>query len=586
MDLSDTQGVYNLLEEKWIPVLYGNGRTDRVGIWKALTEAGKIRQIAASNPMDRVALLRFLLAVLMWCKEDAKSAMVALDERNTGIPESWLAKLKEFKAAFNLLGDGKRFYQNESIKGEKTRPIGDLLVEFPGADSLNHMRHVVHGSYGLCPACCTMGILRLSVWAPANSFYPASVNPGSAAYAFINGQNLFEIFYANLPETNLRVDQAPWLDDTEPESPGSVDRLAWRPRKLWMNVEDNSGHCAYCGEKGTLIKELYFKGGWPTPVTSGQEFGKNVLIEFQKLNDDYKFKKTDRRKMANNVIKVVSVIRKCRMNELYQNVSYIPQEPKDENDAATIARIFDQLYTEDNQEIIKELTRKPTKGETSLLDLQDKQLKKFWVEDPHLLKENEPIGLPDLSKDVGLHASKFWRDALRLSNAKSVVIGIVGDGQYLFHDTPTVQLSDVSEDTKRRANLSSECRSKLFGLLAEMTQSHRRGHNEMNAALKLLIPSVEAQIRDRLYQFNSAKNDKAIEDKAFLLEIFTPVVEQVLASTTTGSPFRRQEVKRRIKERLNEEINKIVDKAHQTIDSSTMDVSAKPRKGGNEGGPK
>ena len=86
MDLSDTQGVYNLLEEKWIPVLYGNGRTDRVGIWKALTEAGKIRQIAASNPMDRVALLRFLLAVLMWCKEDAKSATAALDARNTGIP--------------------------------------------------------------------------------------------------------------------------------------------------------------------------------------------------------------------------------------------------------------------------------------------------------------------------------------------------------------------------------------------------------------------------------------------------------------------------------------------------------------------
>ena len=108
----------------------------------------------------------------------------------------------------------------------------------------------------------------------------------------------------------------------------------------------------------------------------------------------------------------------------------------------------------------------------------------------------------------------------------------------------------------------------------------------MNTALKLLIPSVEAQIRDRLYRFNVAKNNKAIEDKAFLLEIFTPVVEQVLASTKTGSPFRRQEVKRRIKERLNEEINKIVDKAHQTIDSSAMDVSAKPRKGDNEGGPR
>ena len=28
----------------------------------------RIRQIAASNPMDRMAILRFLLALLYWCK--------------------------------------------------------------------------------------------------------------------------------------------------------------------------------------------------------------------------------------------------------------------------------------------------------------------------------------------------------------------------------------------------------------------------------------------------------------------------------------------------------------------------------------
>jgi hypothetical protein len=48
---------YNLLEEEWIPVLRTNGKFERVGIIKALTEAGTIRQIAASNPMDNVALL-------------------------------------------------------------------------------------------------------------------------------------------------------------------------------------------------------------------------------------------------------------------------------------------------------------------------------------------------------------------------------------------------------------------------------------------------------------------------------------------------------------------------------------------------
>jgi len=59
---------YNLLVEDWIPILWTNGKPGRVGIREALTKAGRIRQIAASNPMDNVALLRLLLAVLQWCK--------------------------------------------------------------------------------------------------------------------------------------------------------------------------------------------------------------------------------------------------------------------------------------------------------------------------------------------------------------------------------------------------------------------------------------------------------------------------------------------------------------------------------------
>lgn len=74
----NSNDVFNLLESPWIPVLWRDGCVGRVGIRCALTEAGRIRQIAASNPMDNVALLRFLLAVLMWCKSelDAKFGTV------------------------------------------------------------------------------------------------------------------------------------------------------------------------------------------------------------------------------------------------------------------------------------------------------------------------------------------------------------------------------------------------------------------------------------------------------------------------------------------------------------------------------
>lgn len=62
------RGSFNLISEPWIPILRTDGSLDRVGIKETLMQAGRIRQIAASNPMDRVAILRLLLAVLYWCK--------------------------------------------------------------------------------------------------------------------------------------------------------------------------------------------------------------------------------------------------------------------------------------------------------------------------------------------------------------------------------------------------------------------------------------------------------------------------------------------------------------------------------------
>jgi len=63
---------YNLLDEKWIPVLYHDGKWERLGIRRTLADAHRIRQIAASNPMDRVAIIRFLLAGVFWGRKRKK----------------------------------------------------------------------------------------------------------------------------------------------------------------------------------------------------------------------------------------------------------------------------------------------------------------------------------------------------------------------------------------------------------------------------------------------------------------------------------------------------------------------------------
>lgn len=213
-----TTELFNLVESRWIPVLWRSGRFERVGIRRALAESGRIRQIAASNPMDNVALLRFLLAVLLWCKpalsdEDRKR----LDGAD-GVPEDWLARLDEHQAAFNLLGDGERFYQDQAVNNN-ARPIGDLLVEFPTETKIAHFRHVRDKEYGLCPACCALGIIRFCAFANAygGGRYTSAINGPTPAYSVQQDGTLLETLRLNLPaEAGLKRDP-PWLTNNAPE---------------------------------------------------------------------------------------------------------------------------------------------------------------------------------------------------------------------------------------------------------------------------------------------------------------------------------------------------------------------------------
>ena len=126
---------YNLLQEKWIPVLWKNGNTNRVGIIEALTQADRIRQIAANNPMDRMAILRFLLALLYWCQGNPPDgeALISGDL----LPSNWFTKINDKRNNFILLGDGDRFYQcKPGLAKAKNFPPTTLCKRCPLAQTL------------------------------------------------------------------------------------------------------------------------------------------------------------------------------------------------------------------------------------------------------------------------------------------------------------------------------------------------------------------------------------------------------------------------------------------------------------------
>ncbi len=257
---------FNLLDERWIPILRTDGRAERIGIREALTNAGNIRQIAASNPMDNVALLRFLLAVLYWCKGNPPHDGNAIS--NDPFSVGSFSTLDANRDYFNLLGDGKRFYQDRAAR--RARPVTDLIQEIPTGNNFWHFRHSTDYSDGLCPACCTMGLLRLPLFSVSGlPNLKAGINGTPPAYVVPLGRSLLGTLFANWSPFELLGDPA-WVQPDICPTPGQdvslLTGLTLLSRRVWLHEpSEPPGLCMGCGARETaLIRTCEFQ-------TAGQQ---------------------------------------------------------------------------------------------------------------------------------------------------------------------------------------------------------------------------------------------------------------------------------------------------------------------------
>lgn len=243
---------YNLLEEQWIPVLWNNGKYDRVNIKDALIKASQIRQIATSNPMDRVAILRFLLALLYWCKGNPPDAAISGDL----FPGEWFYKLDQNKDHFNLLGGGNRFYQDPTA--QRCRPVTDLIQEIPTGNNFWHFRHSTDMEDGFCPACCAMGLLRLPLFSVSGlpDLY-SGINGTPPVYVLSLGTSLLATLRANWKVFNGNVGDPAWINPRILINPGHgvplLTGLTLLSRRVWLHDPSEPGLCIGCGARSKVL---------------------------------------------------------------------------------------------------------------------------------------------------------------------------------------------------------------------------------------------------------------------------------------------------------------------------------------------
>ncbi|MBI2889987.1 MAG: type I-E CRISPR-associated protein Cse1/CasA [Nitrospirae bacterium] len=557
---------YNLVERAWIPVLkvdgtYGQGGPvpgafkrcqdgiskprggcGRVGIRAALTEAGRIRQIAASNPMDNVALLRFLLAVLQWCKPNPTDK-----ERNRlngaeGIPPEWLSNLgivAKPNEAFNLLGDDRRFLQDKQLLADllrdkqkqwdnrekkKTkkaagsrqgnpvrattnerpkaldeddyRPVGDLLVEFPTDTKIAHFRHVRDKEYGLCPACCALGIVRFCAFANAygGGRYTSAANGPTPAYAIAWGATLLDTLRLHWPARCTSPRQPPWLCAAAPSKDDLdiVTVFAWRSRRLWLGDPGDESTCAYCGQPAALIRQLAFTGNWKPPFeTAGQQ-----------------------KKFWDKDPHLVLIDKSQAAGEEEESGN------SNQEQSATAPK-----------------TKKSAVVKTTL-------------------------GFPSPSARVTGH-SRFWRRVLSAKATEqadadgtpaTLMVAGPAANKGLYQDAAALHLRVPVVGAAQTLEAQGKAVEAVSGVLRQSTPNPDRQHPNRIAVLDALSPSLEADLRRDLDRSLGTNPPGRLIDA--LGERLAPVVERVVRSTTPGSPLRRREAMARARSALDAALHK------------------------------
>lgn len=260
-------GNYNLLSEPWIPVLRSDGTTQRLGILDTLKQAHNIRQIATSNPMDRMAILRFLLSVVYWCRGNPVDDFPeCLD---CSFESHWFEKLESNVNLFNLFGESHRFCQISPISKPNSRPkfvsSNYLIHEIPTGSNFVHFRHVEDVAEGLCPACCALGLLRLPVFSTSGGRgKPPGINSKPPCYVMPIAKTLagtLRLLWAKTDELGTPFWETPDFELPLDKKVPLLNGLTWTPRRVWLGgMSENLKRCISCGIEDNLVASCVFDG--------------------------------------------------------------------------------------------------------------------------------------------------------------------------------------------------------------------------------------------------------------------------------------------------------------------------------------
>jgi hypothetical protein len=250
---------FNLIDEPWIPVLYHDGRCARIGIQKAMEEAGSIRQIAASNPMDLFAIYRLLLTMIYW-KANAAGGVESLRGMllKGKTPRAIIDAIDGARVWFDLFDNKRPFFQDVTAQNEKHMSAGSLFAEMANGTNIAHFHHGDDESMRLCRPCAAIGMLRLVPWTQSGGAGKTpAVHNAPPIMVLARGQTLAQTLGLNLVPLKAKPGKPTWSGHFIPSNPAEpmpyLEAFTWNPRRVYLGKPQLGGTCGHCGSRCTPV---------------------------------------------------------------------------------------------------------------------------------------------------------------------------------------------------------------------------------------------------------------------------------------------------------------------------------------------
>lgn len=247
---------FNLIDQPWLLCIDGEGETQRLGLYDALAQAHKLREVQGEIPLATAALHRLLLAILHRNFGPANTrAWQRLWTAGRWDTDKLQSYFEQYYDRFDLFDAEHPFYQTPEPPGDP-EPVNSRLGLTQAYNSTLFEHQLHDGSLCISPARAAEWLITLQAAGIGTGppKFPYAQGPlVNSLLVLVQGESLFETLALNLlvydpktgnptPSPNKGEDRPMWeYDETpyppEPKTfylPGYLGYLTWPVRSVHL----------------------------------------------------------------------------------------------------------------------------------------------------------------------------------------------------------------------------------------------------------------------------------------------------------------------------------------------------------------